>query len=127
MGSPSSDADSTLTCAMVCTYIHLMVDRKALKAYFDSEIFRVFAEPVRYNIFRFLAEEGPCDVSSIARGFSQDRSVISRHLQTLERAGVVQSEKVSRQVIYSVSGEAMIARMEENLAVLKKIISTCCK
>ena len=104
-----------------------MVDRKAIKAYFDSEIFRVFAEPVRYYIFRFLAEEGPSDISSIARGFSQDRSVISRHLQTLERAGVVQSEKVSRQVIYSVSGQAMIARMEENLAVLKKIISTCCK
>ena len=77
-------------------------------------------------LLRQLAIDGPSDIGTVARHFSQDRSVISRHLQLMERAGLVHSRKVSRQVIYAIDGRALITRIEENLESLRRMVPECC-
>jgi DNA-binding transcriptional ArsR family regulator len=98
----------------------------SLTALFDSELFQVFTEPIRLGILQFLALNGPTDIGSIAERFPQDRSVVSRHLQIMERAGIVVSQKVARRVIYSIDGAALVSKFEKNLELLKSLVPDCC-
>ena len=53
----------------------------------DTEFFRALCEPARIQIFRQLVIKGRSDIGTIAEDLPQDRSVIARHLQQMERAG----------------------------------------
>lgn len=103
-----------------------MASTTSLTALFDTELFQVFSEPIRLEILQFLALNGQKDIGSIAESFPQDRSVVSRHLQLMERAGIVVSKKVARRVIYSIDGAALVSKFEENLQILKGLVPDCC-
>jgi ArsR family transcriptional regulator, nickel/cobalt-responsive transcriptional repressor len=107
-------------------YIHFVAKTKALAQYFDSSLFQVLVEPVRVDILRYLAEHGSSDIGTIAGAFPQDRSVISRHLQLMGRIGIVTREKQSRNVLYSIDGPALVAKIESNLETLKRLVPDCC-
>jgi DNA-binding transcriptional ArsR family regulator len=55
----------------------------------DAPLLRALTEPARLEVLRTLLVSGPADVGAIAATLPQHRSVITRHLQTLEAAGVV--------------------------------------
>ena len=97
-----------------------------LAAILDSQLFRALCEPVRVDIVKFLTANGRADVQTIAAQVPQDRSVVSRHLATLHRAGVVRREKVGRQVYFELEGVSVIARMEHMLQRFRSIVALCC-
>jgi len=92
----------------------------------DSRFFKALSEPVRVQLLKFLILSGKSDIASIATAFPQDRSVISRHLQAMQRAGLLRSEKVSRHVYYEIDGETVLARFESIASQIRQCLPHCC-
>jgi DNA-binding transcriptional ArsR family regulator len=61
----------------------------------DVALFRALGESARVAVLEVLLRHPDSDVASIAAELPQDGSVIARHLQILERAGLVRSRKAS--------------------------------
>jgi DNA-binding transcriptional ArsR family regulator len=92
----------------------------------DSAFFQALAEPARIQILKVLLLRGASDIHSIAEELPQDRSVLSRHLQTLLRAGLVCCVKDGRRRIYSLRGGAFVKRLEAMLGKVKQLVAICC-
>ena len=93
---------------------------------FDAGFLAALCEPVRIDIVRVLAGKRRADLQTIADALPQDRSVISRHLSLLHRAGVVRREKVGRQVFFELDGAALLDRLEGMLDGCRRLVAVCC-
>ena len=51
----------------------------------DTVFLKALTDPTRVQIIKKLVSTGVCDVTTVAKDLSQDRSVISRHLLNLEK------------------------------------------
>jgi DNA-binding transcriptional ArsR family regulator len=95
-------------------------------ALLDTPFLRALAEPARLEVLKVLLVQGSGDVASIADELPQDRSVISRHLQTLEEAGIVRSTWQGRHRHYALDGRTLIARFEHLSERLRALAPLCC-
>ena len=82
---------------------------RALDRALDPAILDALCHPVRIALVRALIQTGEAEVGEIARGFPQDRSVISRHLAVLQRAGLAVSRRQGRHVLYDLDCPAFVA------------------
>jgi len=94
---------------------------------FQQDIFKILKEPIRIELIKHLAVHGPSDISTIASHFKQDRSVISRHLKMMKKAGILIMTKSSRRSIYQVDGMEFLSKMESVVEDIKKILKYTCK
>lgn len=78
----------------------------------DSKLFKTLSEPVRLEIIRFLLNKGRSDISAISESLPQDRSVISRHLNLMNDAGLLIAEKDGRHMYYEINAAAFIKKKE---------------
>jgi DNA-binding transcriptional ArsR family regulator len=92
----------------------------------DSPFLQALAERARLEVLRVLLLHGASDVGQIASHLPQDRSVISRHLATLEEAGIVQCTKDGRRRIYRLDGVGFVTTFERILAETRAIVPACC-
>jgi DNA-binding transcriptional ArsR family regulator len=92
----------------------------------DTDFFLALCEPARMKIFRHLVLSGRSDVGSIAVEMPQDRSVITRHLQVMERAGVLRSETEGRNTFYEIDGTLLIHRLEQVVQMMSTLVPLCC-
>jgi DNA-binding transcriptional ArsR family regulator len=97
-----------------------------LTGIFDSGLLAALCEPVRVDIVRVIVARRRADLQTIADQLPQDRSVISRHLAVLHRAGVVRREKVGRQVFFELDGSALLDRLEGMVEGCRRIVAVCC-
>lgn len=89
----------------------------------DPDLFKALCDPTRAGLVACIAKCGrPCSVSEVAACCSVDTSVVSRHLATLEKAGVLASEREGRVVRYSVQ----YAGLSSTLRALANAIDACC-
>ena len=72
-------------------------------AVFDQPFFKAFAEPARVAVFQQVVLLGRADVGTIAGRLPQDRSVVSRHLQVLAKAGILRPAREGRHMLYEVN------------------------
>ena len=91
----------------------------------DTRYFKALCEPTRVEIIRKLITIGACDVGTIAHGLAQDRSVISRHLATLERAGICVSRKIGRRVLYDLDGPYIVGKVSSILEAIMPMAELC--
>lgn len=69
----------------------------------DPALFKALADPTRVRLLGCLAKcARACTVTEIAECCDVDFSVVSRHLQLLDRAGIVASARAGRSVSYAV-------------------------
>ncbi|MCC6678906.1 MAG: winged helix-turn-helix transcriptional regulator [Phycisphaerales bacterium] len=69
----------------------------------DPELFKALCDATRARLVGCLIKCGrACSVSEVSECCSVDFSVVSRHLQLLERAGILTSAKQGRTVRYAV-------------------------
>ena len=92
----------------------------------DSKFFKTLSEPVRIQILKFLMLNGRADIGSIAEKMPQDRSVISRHLNLMQEAGILKSEKKNRHVFYSVNGQPFLEKLVNITENINKCMKECC-
>ena len=93
---------------------------------FDSKFFKTLAEPVRVQILKFIMLNGRADIGTIAENMPQDRSVISRHLNLMQEAGILISEKENRHVFYNVNGQPFLEKLVDITEKIRKCMKECC-
>lgn len=91
----------------------------------DTRFLKALTDATRVQIVKKLILLGTCDVSTIASGLSQDRSVISRHLNTLEQARITRSRKVGRRVFYDIDGPYVVEKVSLILDALGPMAELC--
>lgn len=93
---------------------------------FNNSFLKALTEPARAALMRELLLHGRMDVGSIADKVPQDRSVVARHLQMMERAGLVRSSKEGRHVFYEIDGDGVLDQLEALTDLFKKLAPVCC-
>ncbi len=88
-----------------------------------DKIFFALADPHRQEILRRLVFHGPQTTVSLLAGIGASRQAASRHLATLEVAGLVTSEKRGREILRTFDPRAL-ARAEDWMAELSKAWDT---
>ena len=91
----------------------------------DTAFLKALTDPTRILIIRKLVSFDVCDVTTIAKNLSQDRSVVSRHLLNLEKAGITISKKIGRQVFHDINGPYVVDRLELILSSLSPMRQLC--
>lgn len=97
----------------------------------DTDVFSALGDPTRWQVLTTLAEHGEGSATTLARSLPVSRPAVLKHLVVLDRAGLVGSRKVGREVLYSPRAEQLAAtarRMSElasawdgRLAALKRL------
>ena len=89
----------------------------------NPDLFKALCDPTRVGLLACIAKCGRgCSVSEVAACCSVDTSVVSRHLSTLEKAGVLTSERDGRVVRYAVRYQ----ELSGTLRALADAIDGCC-
>lgn len=72
----------------------------------EAAIFKALGHPIRLAMVHALAD-GPrcvCELHSLVKAASEkDLSTVSRHLSTLQQAGIIQSERRGTNIYYSLT------------------------
>ena len=92
----------------------------------DSKFFKTLSEPVRVQILKFLMLNGRADIQTIAENMPQDRSVVSRHLNLMQEAGVLTCQKENRHVFYDVNGQPFLEKLVDITEKIRRCIKECC-
>lgn len=98
---------------------------EAAIAALDTKFLKALSDPTRVQLVKKLIYIGACDVSTLTQGLAQDRSVISRHLATLERARITVSRKRGRRVIYDIDGPYVVAKVKLILDAIQPMAELC--
>ena len=72
-----------------------------------DEVFRTLADPTRRAIFERLCREGERTVGVLTAGAGDSQPVVSKHLASLKRAGLVRGRHEGRQTHYSAEYAAL--------------------
>ena len=83
---------------------------------------KALASESRIKIMMAFMDGKPRTVNEVAETVKLGQSTCSEHLAILKRAGVMQSEKQGKEVIYQPNRDRISARLEMLAAFLK----TCC-
>lgn len=92
----------------------------------DTDFFRALCEPSRIEIFKQLVRLGRSDIGTIAEALPQDRSVIARHLQLMERAGLLHAQTEGRHTFYDIDGPAIALRVQALAGLMQALVPLCC-
>lgn len=98
----------------------------ALADTLDVDFFKAVGEPVRQQIVLILLQQGRSNIAQVALQMAQDRSVVSRHLSSLAKAGLVRAYRVQRFTEYELDGAAIIDKLERMLLRLRAAAQLCC-
>ncbi|GAU78319.1 helix-turn-helix transcriptional regulator [Fusibacter sp. 3D3] len=93
---------------------------------FQQDIFKILGENIRMEIIKFLALNGPADISTISEHFPQDRSVISKHLKMMKEEGLLILTVISRHHYYQLDGMAFLYKMEAVVSDIKVVLKNTC-
>jgi DNA-binding transcriptional ArsR family regulator len=89
----------------------------------SPRFFKALCDPNRLSLLVNLARcDRACTVTEIASTASIDLSVVSRHLATLRDAGILESGRRGKEVLYRLRGPALV----ENLRAIADAIEACC-
>lgn len=72
-----------------------------------SNALTAISHPSRRAIIGQLAKKGPTRFSDIARPFDTAVNAVTKHLKLLERAGLIEREKIGREVFISFRPEPL--------------------
>jgi DNA-binding transcriptional ArsR family regulator len=107
-------------------------DRAAAKLAEAAPVFAALGDPARLQIVSRLCREGPLSISRLADGAHISRQAVSKHLNSLSAAGLIQSERNGRERIWELQPrrlaevkrhlEAISAQWDDALERLQKLV-----
>jgi DNA-binding transcriptional ArsR family regulator len=96
-----------------------------------GELFAALSDPTRRQVLDLLAARGEGSASGLAADMPVSRPAVIKHLAVLDRAGLVESRRQGREVLFSVRPEplesaarwmaAVAAEWDARLAALKRL------
>jgi ArsR family transcriptional regulator len=80
-----------------------------------SRLYRALGEPIRLKIIEYLLKKGQCTcICELSNLLKRDQSVISRHIQILKDAGILNTNKEAKYLICCVKDKKKIMRILED-------------
>jgi DNA-binding transcriptional ArsR family regulator len=96
-----------------------------------DEVFAALADPTRRRVLDLLAERGEGTATTVAGELPVTRPAVVKHLTVLDRAGLVESRRQGREVLFTVRPErleatarrmsATAAEWDARLSALKRL------
>ena len=68
----------------------------------SAAIFAALGDTRRLGLVSRLSERGPMSITKLAAGSDVTRQAITKHLRTLEKAGIVRAERSGRKSIWQI-------------------------
>jgi ArsR family transcriptional regulator len=68
----------------------------------SSEVLRALAHPLRMRILAFIDKHGAVNVNKIYNTLQLEQSITSQHLRVLRIAGLVQTTRKGKYVVYEI-------------------------
>ena len=100
----------------------------ALASRLDADFFKALGDETRLTIvLRLATSTGPQTVSEVSTCCGTHLSGVSRHLAYLERAGIVSSDKVGREVLYRLNHRVLEEQFTELVAAFSACEQYCCQ
>lgn len=96
---------------------------KLIRENIDFDFFKTLLDPVRTEILVYLVSNGGKNIKEISENFSQDRSVISRHLDLMYRYGIVDKTKENRSIRYEANSMFVIDKFDQTINNIKNLLS----
>jgi DNA-binding transcriptional ArsR family regulator len=98
-----------------------------------GEVFEALADSTRREVIRCLSEEGPVTATGLAARLPVSRQAVAKHLDVLEEAGLVVSERRGRERRFRLSPAPMAdavswmasigSQWDERLERLRRILA----
>ena len=85
----------------------------------QAEVMRALAHPRRLQIIHRLAA-GPCEVAVLAATLGISQPNTSQHLAVMRATGVVEAERVGREIRYRIADPEVIVACETMRGVLQR-------
>ena len=105
--------------------------RSAAAAAEASEVFAALADPTRWRVLALLAARGEGTATTLAAELPVSRPAVVKHLNVLDRAGLVRGRRQGREVRFTVRPErvdatarwlaAVASEWDARLAAIKRI------
>ena len=92
----------------------------------EGPFLKALSEPARLAVVRVLILRGRSDVGTIAKQLPQDRSVIARHLQVLQRAGLLRSSSEGKHKYYELDGGGLLRQLDTVQKLFRELTPICC-
>ena len=96
-----------------------------------SEVFAALADPTRWRVLSLLAARGEGTATTLAAEMPVSRPAVIKHLNVLDRAGLVEGRRAGREVRFTVRTErldatarwlaAVASQWDARLAAIKRI------
>jgi len=85
----------------------------------SSEILRAIAHPLRMRILAFIDKHGHINVNKIYNTLQLEQSITSQHLRILRIAGVVDTSRDGKYIMYNVNYE----KLGDSIDAVRRFIS----
>lgn len=82
-----------------------------------AEVFAALGDETRLALIARLIAEGPAQIVRLSTGAGMSRQAVTKHLQVLERAGLIRSERIGRATLWQLETSA-IDRARRSLEIL---------
>ena len=99
-----------------------------------TEVFSALADPTRWRLLEALAGHGRGTATTLATEMPISRPAVIKHLAVLDRAGLVERQRVGREVVFAVRTEplaetarwmaGLASDWDKRLAALKRLAET---
>jgi DNA-binding transcriptional ArsR family regulator len=84
-----------------------------------AEVFAALGDETRLTLIARLIAEGPSPIVRMTTGTAMSRQAVTKHLQVLEKAGLVRCERIGRSTIWQLEASA-IDRARRSLDTLSR-------
>lgn len=103
------------------TFVQYIDNRRYMESTHAIEVFAALSQSTRLDVFRLLMEHEPqgLPAGEIARRMDVPQNTMSSHLAILTRAGLIESERHSRSIVY----RAVVDRVRE---IASFLVQDCC-
>jgi ArsR family transcriptional regulator len=100
-GPPKTPKHAARCCGPIDDHLH-------------PELFKALCDPTRSTLLACLAKCGrACSVGEVAECCAVDLSVVSRHLALMARAGLLDSTRQGRAVLYQVRFQQVVSMLRQ--------------
>lgn len=86
----------------------------------SSEVLRALAHPLRMRILAFIDKHGAINVNKIYNTLHLEQSITSQHLRILRLAGLVDTERQGKYVLYQVNYH----KLGDSITAVKTFLDT---
>jgi DNA-binding transcriptional ArsR family regulator len=82
-------------------------------------LFAALGDPTRLALLQYLARGGPASISALADNFQTSRQGVTKHLQVLASAGIIEGERRGREHVWAMNPDRL-ADAQRHLAVIAR-------